>query len=334
MSEGFPVRRPLVPVALAGLLGTLLGLFLTPIPLVWTALCLGSGVAGWWGPNRIRTPAIWLWVVGVFALYAGARAFAPSADSLEARAGEEGGTAILRGWIAELPAERTWEDGKTVLETEMVVDSIQSENGWEPCHGRVAMRIDPVKEPQPKVGERVQAAGYLSLPEKPKNPGEFNRRTWLRSRGIDYQFRVRSEELQILGPQPGVWMARMAGALRAHMIRATAAGLEKDPEAAGLIAAMLFGYRDGLGEELREDFRKTGTLHLFAVSGQNLAVVAGVLLWTLALTGVVRWRWAWVTLPAVFLFCLATGMEASAQRAFVMISVLIVTGKQIGRAHV
>jgi len=51
-------------------------------------------------------------------------------------------------------------------------------------------------------------------------------------------------------------------------------------------------------------------------------VVAGVLLWVLALTGVVRWRWAWATLPAVFLFCLATGMEASAQRAFVMIAVL------------
>jgi ComEC/Rec2-related protein len=330
MSEGFPVRRPLVPVALAGLLGTLLGLFFTPIPLVWTALFLGSAAAGWWGPNRIRTPAIWLWVVGVFALYAGARAFAPSADSLRARAWEEGGTAILQGWIAELPAQRTWEDGKTVLETEMVVDSIQSENGWEPCHGRVAMRIDPATEPQPKVGERVQAAGYLSLPGEPKNPGEFNRRTWLRSRGIDYQFRVRAEEMRILGPQPGVWLARTAGALRAHMIGATSAGLERDPEAAGLIAAMLFGYRDGVGEELREDFRKTGTLHLFAVSGQNLAVVAGVLLWTLALTGVVRWRWAWVTLPAVFLFCLATGMEASAQRAFVMISVLYL-GWVIGR---
>ena len=73
---------------------------------------------------------------------------------------------------------------------------------------------------------------------------------------------------------------------------------------------------------MQESFRKTGTLHLFAVSGQNLAVVAGLLLWILALTGAVRWRWAWLTLPAVFLFCLATGMEASAQRAFVMISVL------------
>ena len=312
----------MVPVALAGLVGTLLGLFLTPMPLVWATLGLVFGVFGWCGPQKIRSPAIWLFVAGVFALYAGARNFSPGADSLRARAGEEGGTAILQGWIAELPTERTWGDGKTVLETEMVVDSIQSEERWEVCRGRVAMRIDPLTEPQPKVGDRIQAAGYLSLPEEPKNPGEFNRRTWLRSRGIDYQFRLRAEEMQVLGPQPGVWLARTAGALRDHMIRGTAAGLEKDPEAAGLIAAMLFGYRDGVGEELREDFRKTGTLHLFAVSGQNLAVVAGVLLWVLALTGVVRWRWAWVTLPAVFLFCLATGMEASAQRAFVMISVL------------
>jgi len=330
MKGGFPVRRPLVPVAVAGLAGTLWGLFLPPAPLVGTTLCLIFAMAGWWGPRAMRTPAIWFFLTGVFALYAGAREFAPGADSLRARAGEEGGTAVLQGWIAELPAERAWEDGKKVWETEMVVDSIQGENGWEKSRGRLAVRIDPAAEPRPLVGDRILAAGYLSLPEGPKNLGEFNRRTWLRSRGIDYQFRVRAEEMQVLGPQPGVWLARTAGALRDHMIRATAAGLEKDPEAAGLIAAMLFGYRDGVGEELREDFRKTGTLHLFAVSGQNLAVVAGVLLWVLALTGVVRWRWAWVTLPAVFLFCLATGMEASAQRAFVMISVLYL-GWMMGR---
>jgi len=330
MSSSWPARRPLVPVALAGLAGTLLGLFSTPVPAMWASLGLVFAAIGWWGPKKIRTPALWLWVAGVFALYAGARAFAPAADSLRGRAGEEGGTAILQGWVAELPAERIWEDGKAVLETEMVVDSIQGENGWQPCPGRVALRVDPLTESRPEVGDRIQAAGYLTLPEEPKNPGEFNRRTWLRSRGVDYLFRVRAEEMQILGPQPGVWLARMAGGLRAHMIRATSAGLERDPEAAGLIAAMLFGYRDGVGEALREDFRKTGTLHLFAVSGQNLAVVAGVLLWVLALTGVVRWRWAWVTLPAVFLFCLATGMEASAQRAFVMISVLYL-GWMMGR---
>jgi len=336
MNSAWPVRRPLVPVALAGLTGTLGGLFLPPIPILWIGVCVGLAALGWRGPKKVRTPAVWLFVTGVFALYAGARAFAPASDSLQARAGEEGGTAILRGWIAELPAERVWDGGKKVLETELVVKSIQEDKGWQACSGRVLMRVEPIPERWPKVGDRIQVAGYLSLPAGPKNPGEFNRKTWLRSRGIDYLLRVQAGEMEILGPEAGVWLPRMAGALRAHMIRATSAGLEKDPEAAGLIAAMLFGYRDGVGEELKESFRKTGTLHLFAVSGQNLAVVAGLFLWILALTGAVRWRWAWLTLPAVFLFCLATGMEASAQRAFVMISVLYlgwILGRPMDPAH-
>ena len=68
MNLVWPVRRPLVPVALAGLVGTLLGLFFTPAPLVGTALSLVFAVAGWWGPKAIRTPAIWFFVTGVFAL--------------------------------------------------------------------------------------------------------------------------------------------------------------------------------------------------------------------------------------------------------------------------
>ena len=322
MSSGWPTRRPLVPVALAGLVGTLAGLFTHPRPAVWAGAALGLAGLGWWGPGKWRSPALWFFVAAVFVMYAGERAFAPSKESLRARAGEEGGTAILQGWIAELPAERTWEGGKKVLEARMKVDSIRGDGGWEKCPGHVLLRIDPAPLAGLPVGERVEVAGYLALPDLPKNPGEFNRRTWLRSRGIDFQCRVHAEDLKTLGDQPGVWLERMAGQVRAHMIRAASAGLENDPEAAGLIAAMLFGYRDGVGEELKESFRKTGTLHLFAVSGQNLAVVAGLLLWILALTGAVRWRWAWLTLPAVFLFCLATGMEASAQRAFVMISVL------------
>ena len=241
MSPVWPVRRPLVPVAVAGLVGTLVGIFASPSPLAWTLVSLLFAILGWMGPIKIRTSAVWFFAAAVFALYTGARVFAPSADSLRARAGEEGGTAILQGWVAELPAKRTWQDGKEVLETEMKVISIQSESAWEPCRGRVMMRVDPAPEIWPKVGNRIRAAGYLSLPEEPKNPGEFNRRTWLRSRGIDYQFRVRAEEMEILGSEKGSSLARMAGALRAHMINATSAGLEKDPEAAGLIAAMLFG---------------------------------------------------------------------------------------------
>ena len=210
MSSGWPTRRPLVPVALAGLVGTLIGIFTDPRPVVWAGAALGLAGLAWWGPRKLKTPAVWLFVAAVFVVYAGARVFAPTKESLWARAGEEGGTAILQGWIAELPAERTWEGGKKVLEAEMKVDSIQGEKGWEKCPGRVLLRIDPAPLAGLPVAERVEVAGYLTLPGLPKNPGEFNRRTWLRSRGIDFQCRVRAEDLKTLGPQPGVWLERTA----------------------------------------------------------------------------------------------------------------------------
>ena len=206
MSFKASVRRPLFPVALAGLVGTLVGLFTDPRPVVWAGAALGLAGLAWWGPRKLKTPALWLFVVAVFVLYAGARAFAPAGESLRARAGEEGGTAILQGWVAELPAERVWEGGQKVLEAKMEVDSIQGEKGWEPCSGRVLLRIDPAPEAGFPVGERIEAVGYLTIPDLPKNPGEFNRRTWLRSRGIDFQFRAHAEEIKSLGPQPGVWL--------------------------------------------------------------------------------------------------------------------------------
>ncbi|NCZ97058.1 hypothetical protein EBZ02_07915, partial [bacterium] len=82
MNLAWPVRRPLVPVAVAGLAGTFFGLFLSPIPIHWIAVCVGLAALGWWGPKKVRTPAVWLFVTGVFTLYAGARAFAPASDSL------------------------------------------------------------------------------------------------------------------------------------------------------------------------------------------------------------------------------------------------------------
>ena len=330
MKTNWPMRRPLFPVAVAGLIGTVIGLGFGKNPWIWLGLAGAGAAFSVWGPKRGRTAAIWFFILCTFALYTGSRAYAPDPQSIRARTGEKGGTARFEGILVELPAERVWSNGKKALEAEFRVERIESESGWEPCPGKVLMRIDPAPEIIPVVGDLLRVGGYLTLPEGPKNPGEFDRRKHLRSQGLDYLFRVHPADLENTGRRESAWLERLAAGLRAHMLRATSLGLEKDPEAAGLIAGMLFGYRDGVGQDLREAFRNTGTLHLFAVSGQNLAVVAGMLLWILAVTGAVRWRWAWMTLPAVFIFCLATGMQASAARAFVMTSVLYV-GWVIGR---
>ena len=48
---------------------------------------------------------------------------------------------------------------------------------------------------------------------------------------------------------------------------------------AGMLNAMLFGDRMRLDQGLRLGFERTGSFHLFVVSGLHVALLAGLLLW-------------------------------------------------------
>jgi competence protein ComEC len=93
---------------------------------------------------------------------------------------------------------------------------------------------------------------------------------------------------------------------------------------------MLIGYRQQIPRDIEQDFRRTGTIHVFAVSGQNIAEMFVVALILLQLVGLVRWRWAWTIAPIVLLYCLLTGSPASAVRATVM-ALAILLAWRLGR---
>ena len=107
-------------------------------------------------------------------------------------------------------------------------------------------------------------------------------------------------------------------------------GLEDDPRMADFLAGMLIGYRQEIPADIEQDFRRTGTMHVFAVSGQNIAEMFVVAIILLQLCGLVRWRWAWMVAPLVLLYCLLTGSPASAVRATVM-ALAVLLAWRLGR---
>jgi competence protein ComEC len=93
---------------------------------------------------------------------------------------------------------------------------------------------------------------------------------------------------------------------------------EKRPQLAGLLRAMMLGETHELSEEQHELFRKSGTMHLFAISGLNIAVIASAL--QMLLLPLRRWpavRFA-AGAAALWLFVDITGAAPSAVRAFAM----------------
>ncbi|MEM9445493.1 MAG: ComEC/Rec2 family competence protein [Verrucomicrobiota bacterium] len=232
----------------------------------------------------------------------------------------QGETMVLKVQVTNDPRIKGVATGKGRLECLADVVEIKSTEGWQKAEGKVLLRSYNLKTQESwlKYGDIWQVTGFLGEPKSVSNWGVFDYAKYLQSRGISHILEVKRENSKKLAQGRGLPWLEIGYRLREHMLETLQIGVEKDPEIAALMAGMLFGYTDGIAEETEDNFRITGTLHLFAVSGQNVAVIAGMLLLVLHISQVVTWRWAWTVLPLVFIFCLATGMESSALRAFMM----------------
>lgn len=103
------------------------------------------------------------------------------------------------------------------------------------------------------------------------------------------------------------------------------------PAAAGpFTAGILLGIDDRITAAAKNDFRATGTGHIFALSGFNITII------TLAIAGVLAWirakpqaRFLLIAILISF-FILATGAASSSVRAGIM-GIVILLGRHVGR---
>lgn len=322
--SGMPERRggaaPLFGLALAAWAGLHAGLGGGLPP--WTALALAvpGAAAAWWGGRVLRLAGTGLLAAAAFGLHGFAARHSLPGDHLAWRLADGPRGAWMRLEVEEDPVVRQGVRGVR-REFRASVKAWQEDSGdWAPARGRVLVRLEGT-EPRVAYGDTLEVAGFAAPPASPANPGQFDYASWLAGQGIRYGVGV-AEGGAVVVERGGGWaLVRWSVAFRHHMQRTLCLGLEEeapDQEASALMAGMLFGFRDGISEPLKHAFRVTGTMHLFAVSGQNVGIILAVLLLVLHMAGVIRWRWGWLMLPMVLVFCLSTGMEASAFRAFVM----------------
>jgi ComEC/Rec2-related protein len=95
-------------------------------------------------------------------------------------------------------------------------------------------------------------------------------------------------------------------------------GLEDSPEIASLITSMVLGLRSDTPEEMQDLFRRTGTLHLFAVSGLNIAMLALIAWFILKPLGIRRLAAVFAIVPILGAYAILTGLSASCVRAAIM----------------
>lgn len=105
-----------------------------------------------------------------------------------------------------------------------------------------------------------------------------------------------------------------------HFSRLLSVGVdEKQPELTAVLRAMLLGQKHELSDEQGTSFMRSGTMHLFAISGLHISVIAvglQALLTLMRLPSAVRFT---VGMGALWLYVDITGGAPSAVRAFIMV---------------
>lgn len=103
------------------------------------------------------------------------------------------------------------------------------------------------------------------------------------------------------------------------------------PERAAFMSGLTIGETEGFSAVLREEFRRTGTSHLVALSGYNIAIIAQAIAAVAGLIFARRAAFAAAT-AGIFIFVLMTGAEASVVRAGIM-GFLVLLADQAGRLY-
>ncbi|MBI2577552.1 MAG: ComEC family competence protein [Candidatus Wildermuthbacteria bacterium] len=106
------------------------------------------------------------------------------------------------------------------------------------------------------------------------------------------------------------------------------------PPQSQIIDAMILGTRSVLPKDLTEDFNRTGTLHIIAISGTHVVILTGIIMYLfLNIFGLWRKHAFYFATAFIILYVILAGLQPSAVRAGIM-GIVLLFGQHIGRPSV
>ncbi len=166
-------------------------------------------------------------------------------------------------------------------------------------------------------GATFEGLGLLERLDYLPPVGSFER--LLADEGANFKFtRVHLKE----AVQPANAFNRFCAESSRRMEQILRVGLEKTPAAADLYVAMLLGKKEHISPLQKDWFIRSGTMHLFAISGLHIAGIAAAITTLLTLARVPGWLRFVTGTILLWLYVQITGGAASAVRAWWMVTCL------------
>jgi competence protein ComEC len=308
-------------------------------PCVWVLLCVYAAVLAAWWSGRDRACALAL----TAAFLAAGTALGASARS---RALDTPLRAVLDEAIGGVRIESLGPEGDhdpvllraVLLEDAAVFEdyaSLRAEAltlAETPVSGGVTISVsgeafrDRVSEW--RAGRTIEAPVTFRRPARYLNEGVADFERDLALGGTTLLGSIKSG-LLVDVVAPGNAIEEWAGRVRARVRRAVNRWVStRDPLSGALVTAILIGDRAGLPIEVRDRLQRAGTYHVIAISGGNIAILAGLGLLVLALAGIRGRPAALMAAAGVCLYAVVVTAGPSVWRATLM-AVIYLASKAI-----
>lgn len=215
-------------------------------------------------------------------------------------------------------------EGKVIL--------VNSQEKWHQRESKILLyfaRNDTLPKPALKVGDEIIIRGKPQKLEAPKNPREFDYKSYLAHQQVYFQNYLLPHQHRLYqAAAPRAWYdwQRLVAEIQAR----SRAALERylpNPQSYAVASALTLGIKDDLDNELRQSYAAAGLMHVLAVSGLHVGVIAYIL--TYLLSGLKKGSYGkllylLIICTTLWTYAFVTGFSPSVVRAVLMFSLLII----------
>jgi len=239
-------------------------------------------------------------------------------DSTQVRSYNDSGRVVLRGVVSVDPDVR---DKTTRLK--LSVQSINPDGVWRKTSGMVMLYVP--RYPEHAYGDLLEVTGVLATPTNFTD--DFDYQGYLAKQSV-YSTML-YPEIHTVGTGYGIKPLQWIYSLR-HALAGVMAKTLPEPQAS-LAQGIVLGLRGNIPDNVNDDFARSGTTHVLAISGANLTILAGLLMLVLGRIIGKRYRvYIWLTLVIIWFYTMLAGASPPVVRAAIM-ATLFLFSELLGR---
>ncbi len=244
---------------------------------------------------------------------------------------------VLRFHIVDVPAPQVFEskvDQKISLTGEIIDEPTLGENNQrltvqiKEGDAKTKVLVSTAFGEDYRYGDEINFTGELAKPENfiTDQGKEFDYVNYLRKDGVLYVMGY--PEIEIVSRGNGNFVKSTLFSLKEKFLEKINLAIE-EPEAL-LMGGLILGEKSSFNQALRDSFVNTGTIHIVALSGYNVTIVAE---WFMKLFAFLPMNLGiGMGIFAILLFILMTGASSTAIRAGIM-AILVLVARATGRNY-